>query len=408
MYVGENTFIGSGFAAQGSKILEALSKKHEVHACLWSYNGTDPIIGAPYKCYPLSMIDYWGVQLIPRYLDRIRPDAVFTYGDPHFMNERGHNILHEAKIRELPVAAYLAIDSENHTLEVKHVLDQIDYPVFFTNWAREIIAGEFPETAPKLRTIYHGVKPMKVVDDDKKLEFKSLNGFQGRYIVGSVFRNCIRKHPERLMRAFRKVLEQIPNAMLLLHTQPVDVARDCLNIVQLADYMGFKKSELFISKVPNPTDTQRMATEEELNKIYGMMDVHVLTSGREGWGLPLIEAAMAGRASIGTNYASMTEILADDRGWLVDYSDWYPLDSSLNFKDVLIDIDKLADTIVEVWRYPKEAALRAQRLRRWTQEHCEWGNIQKQWVTLFDEIEKKLPPKAVVVPSPEKVNPKTS
>jgi hypothetical protein len=30
MFVGENTFIGSGFAAQGSKILEALSKKHEV------------------------------------------------------------------------------------------------------------------------------------------------------------------------------------------------------------------------------------------------------------------------------------------------------------------------------------------------------------------------------------------
>ena len=64
---------------------------------------------------------------------------------------------------------------------------------------------------------------------------------------------------------------------------------------------------------------ERGMPQRELWVCYAISDVFLLASKAEGLGMPLLEAMSVGLPCIATNCTGMSELLADGRGWLVDY-----------------------------------------------------------------------------------------
>lgn len=80
-----------------------------------------------------------------------------------------------------------------------------------------------------------------------------------------------------------------------------------------------------IMKVPNiPTDLPKikfingMATEREMNDLYNLADVVVLTSRGEAWGLPLMNAMATKTPIITTNKGGQMDFVPKDYEYLID------------------------------------------------------------------------------------------
>lgn len=62
---------------------------------------------------------------------------------------------------------------------------------------------------------------------------------------------------------------------------------------------------------------------EQLWNLYALSDAFLLTSKAEGLGIPILEAMAVGTPVVATNCTAIPELLADDRGLLVDYEYQY-------------------------------------------------------------------------------------
>jgi glycosyltransferase involved in cell wall biosynthesis len=109
------------------------------------------------------------------------------------------------------------------------------------------------------------------------------------------------KRPDRLIQAFRLVLEHVPDAKLLIvgdgdcAANAREQARDLGDSVRWLGWRG------------------------DLATIYGAKAVTVLTSDNEGMPVTLIEASMAGNPSVATDVGSAREVIVDDvTGFVVD------------------------------------------------------------------------------------------
>eukprot|EP00455_Lapot_gusevi_P031325 TRINITY_DN3390_c0_g1_i3.p1 TRINITY_DN3390_c0_g1~~TRINITY_DN3390_c0_g1_i3.p1 ORF type:complete len:140 (-),score=4.89 TRINITY_DN3390_c0_g1_i3:26-445(-) len=56
----------------------------------------------------------------------------------------------------------------------------------------------------------------------------------------------------------------------------------------------------------------------EMGELYRHMDSFVLPTRGEGWGLPILEAMMAGLPAIATNWSGHLDFLNDRNGYLIE------------------------------------------------------------------------------------------
>jgi glycosyltransferase involved in cell wall biosynthesis len=84
---------------------------------------------------------------------------------------------------------------------------------------------------------------------------------------------------------------------------------------------------------------ERGMSFKQLWGIYIMSDVFLLTSKAEGLCMPILEAMSCEIPVIATNAGALTELLKDNRGFLIDY-DYVMVDPWGNSKRYMIDADK--------------------------------------------------------------------
>jgi glycosyltransferase involved in cell wall biosynthesis len=64
---------------------------------------------------------------------------------------------------------------------------------------------------------------------------------------------------------------------------------------------------------------ERGMKEKQLWSLYAISDVFLLASKSEGLGMPILEAMSCGLPVVATNCTAISELLADNRGLLVNY-----------------------------------------------------------------------------------------
>lgn len=185
------------------------------------------------------------------------------------------------------------------------VFDNFDYPVAMSRYGKAVAAAEFPqlkEFNKKLTYIPHGV-------DTKFFKPKVIDRGHKAFVVGCVARNQHRKNIPRLIKGFAQFVKDNdlnPDQIkLLLH-------------MQWDDYMGwdidmmtkmYGVREYMYEPVMGSVDSNQALTEQEMvDKIYNHMDVFILPTGGEGFGIPSIEAMSCGVPCAITNYTTGYEL----------------------------------------------------------------------------------------------------
>ena len=122
----------------------------------------------------------------------------------------------------------------------------------------------------------------------------------------------------------------------------------------------------------------------ELRERYNLLDVHMVLSHREGFGLPLLEAQACGVCSMAMDWCSGTEICGDDKGLLVKpvvnpyprFGAWgNAIDKDPDVEDAIVKLD-------EVY-YNRE------RLKLLARNGYDWA-IKQTWDVATDQLEVAL------------------
>ena len=113
-----------------------------------------------------------------------------------------------------------------------------------------------------------------------------------------------------------------------------------------------------------------------LYALYASADAYLSCSKGEGLGLPVMEAMCIGIPVVANRTGALPELLADGRGWIVDWENWY-YDPFGNQKRYDISIDKAVDTLLEIVGFPEEAKRRAEAARKFMESRS-WDKSARQ------------------------------
>ena len=146
-------------------------------------------------------------------------------------------------------------------------------------------------------------KPM-----DKKQRKKDVHLPEDSFIVGMIAANKDnppRKSFQEAMDAFAVFLKSVPNAYLYLHTFP-DFPGG-FPIKEYANFLNISERVLY----PDPYQMNFNTDKAKMALIYNTLDVMLLPSRSEGFGVPVIEAQSCGVPVIVNDFVSMPELLVE-------------------------------------------------------------------------------------------------
>ena len=241
------------------------------------------------------------------------------------------------------------------------------------------------------------VKNYYPLDKGSKEQCKAKFGLSGKFVVGCVQRNQGRKMPDRLIKAFKLFCENKPDAMLLLHTDPQDVAAP-FDLFQLINRYKLNNRVVFTGM-----SFYNAFTYKQMNEVYNAMDMFILGTSGEGFGIPTIEAQACEIPCVLTNYTTSYELLKEDgeSGLLANLSgdaeEDIPLThtneiiegtltGSWNVERGLCSIRDLAKKMEILYNDKQLRERLGKQGREKVLKHYNWDKVGQDWVNLIGEL----------------------
>lgn len=415
--------IDTGFGRVGREVWSHLNAtgKYEINAIGWFHNENNRDVSYPIFTTRknakgvITQEDKYAHHSFPEYVDRFKPDLVWTLGDM-WMTDHVKDAPNRNKFKWM---GYFPIDGQPVPSKWGSVVEAMDYAVAYGAYGAEVIKERAPNA--NLSYIYHGVdtKLFKPFPKEQREAIKErLLGVKGKKVIGIVARNQPRKAFDSLFKMFycvvrgewwrcekcggvtasdyndihrkaskpgkcRKCLstdikkgEAREDIILYLHCAPKDCGWDLLD---LQDDFNLKGKIIF-----NP-DLQigRGVDERTLSALYNAIDIFTLPTRGEGFGLPLLEAMSSGRPIVATDYSAHPE-WARGSGFLVPPKilEAEPL---TNIRRAIIDLDEYVEDILALLddeklceEYGKKGREQALKM--------DWDIICKQWENIVDSV----------------------
>lgn len=282
-------------------------------------------------------------------LKKLKPDIFWCLLDSFMLLQAGY---HNQDLSPAKFVFYFPSDGGTLKGGFPHgcdaVLRKAQFPVAMSKFAQEQVKNQY---GIDVDYIPHGIdgKYYKPLKDKIKCKMTAPHGhpkFKDKFIVGSVFRNQPRKSPDILVEAFSKFAKGKDDVLLLLHTDPNDPARGC-DLRYLGNYYGLD-NKMFFTGV-NICDGFTM---EQMKTLYNSMDVHVLSTTGEGFGVPTIEAMACGVPVLNTDYTTTKELVLDNKAGL-GFRVQREMMGNWNVPRGFGDVDDLAEKLELLYANPK-------------------------------------------------------
>tara|TARA_R110002020_G_scaffold390296_1_gene600763 strand:- start:1979 stop:3472 length:1494 start_codon:yes stop_codon:yes gene_type:complete len=201
-------------------------------------------------------------------------------------------------------------DGEPSIPEWGNQLRNVDYGVAMSRYGQQGLLKDFGK---ETTYIPHGV--------DTHLFKPMMNPTYGNsgtpkgFIVGCVARNQHRKNIPRLIKGYAQFVKQNnlspDDTKLLLHMDWNDTMG--WKIESFAEQYGIR--EYLLPPLMGELDRGEAVTELDMAKLYNCMDVFVLPTAGEGFGIPTLEAMSCGIPICATNYTTSYELIkSEDAG----------------------------------------------------------------------------------------------
>jgi glycosyltransferase involved in cell wall biosynthesis len=180
---------------------------------------------------------------------------------------------------------------EYYNLDVEHIPHGVDSSLFYP------LSSEDRDNLKRSSAVF-------LMDNNTLVSVPG--ALTGKFVIGVVARNQGRKMLDRTFKTMALLREKLPNAVLLMHSDPYDAAGvfnmgDLIQRYKLQNRVFFTGMNFF-----------RGADYKDMNNIYNLMDVFFLSTSGEGFGIPTIEAMSAGVPVAVTNYTTTKELVMDN------------------------------------------------------------------------------------------------
>lgn len=184
---------------------------------------------------------------------------------------------------------------------------------------------------------------------------------------------------DRSLPVMKLIAEKIPNAVLLMHTDPYDPAA----------YFDFFKMTQFYNLENRVVFTGMTYTEgfdyKKMNEVYNLFDVFFLGTSGEGFGIPTIEAMSCEIPVLVTDYTTTKELVTDNNcGEAIKISD--EILGSWHVNRAIMDIKDAADKIIKLYNDPQLREQYGKNGRIAILREYSWPIVAKKW----DEVLRRL------------------
>jgi glycosyltransferase involved in cell wall biosynthesis len=370
LWVSDSPLVASGFGRVTREITTRLAKVPGLEvACLgWSYDGWPyDRTRFPFVVYPSRSASH-GSENFERVIQDFKPHVVITLGEIWMLDW-----LHAHPVRpQFKWIGYFPLDGGPFYPPWEPVLKNVDELVAMSEFGRQVFQQGLPSR--RIHVIPHGVddNTFRPLPDRDRL--KSHKRFRDKFVIGCVARNQPRKNIPALVSAFARLSERIDNLHLYLHMNPCDVGYDIVTLLRRHRLEG--KAD-----VNGPDFSLHQALEDEqLNRLYNILEVMALPTTGEGFGLPILESFAAGVPVVATDYSACSELLRG-RGELVRILATVTAGANL-IEHAVIDVEHLADCIEKLYcdpalvsQYSKAGLAFAKSLT--------WDSLMPQWLQLI-------------------------
>jgi len=364
----------------------------------------------------------FGIKSLPRWLDEINPDILWTINDIQ-MVQHVPGVLYKEKINikvmNLPQKTWVTdedirmqVEGELVRLKEKYPRDckwiasspqdgvppipsweqiyqMADQIVAFTKFGQDVFRKYFGMDVPY---IYHCIDTsiFKPLDRMQCLQWycqsMGINIPQNAFIIGDLNRNQPRKQPARLIKAFSKFAKDKNDVFLDMQMDWRDVFGWDLN------YIGQRPSPFLGDNVrgkmlpPMPVGIPK----PQLAMVYGMWDLYATAQAGEGFALCTAEALSTGTPAISTKYTTSDELIIEGepspRGMTIEYDTlfWDKHDVAACMR-ALINEDRMAEAFQYYYEDRELIYRHGENGRRWVEKHLSPKVIEPQWIKLMNE-----------------------
>jgi glycosyltransferase involved in cell wall biosynthesis len=230
----------------------------------------------------------------------------------------------------------------------------------------------------------NGVDTKAFTPLDMKESRKKLGLPEDAFIVGTVAMNKgnpSRKNFPELLRAFADFHRKHADTVYYLHTQTSEHGENGgINLPALAMSLGLQPGkDVFF------TDQYSMLLgmpDEFLATLYSSLNVHLLVSMGEGFGIPIVEAQACGCPVIVGDWTSMSELCFSGR--MIDKKDAQPIWTGLMQYQYVPNVGAIEDALYAEYLKPSPR----DRARRMAMDYDADAITEKYWKPTLDSIEK--------------------
>lgn len=370
--------------------------KYEVIGYGWGHNGYPTNL--PFQLLPASSRDFGkdghpqaGMPGFAQTVDMVKPDVVWALGDSWMLNW----IKDVPNRKNFKYIQYMPVDGDPIPTEWIPWISHAEKLVLYSDYGVKEVAKVAPEINPAM--IYHGTHPERYfplpVEAKKEIRRKiaywtvtgdnqmsQMSGLpEDAFVVGIIARNQPRKNFDKVIKAFSVFAKDKPNARLWCHSAVQDAA---YNLPKLAWMYGVGNKVCF---TPNYNLTRGLS-EQDLNLLMNVFDVHFLPTQGEGFGIPILETMSAGIPQVVTDYTAHVE-------WCKDASSLIavtPLDDFITGIPHPVEraIPKVSECVKSLDRLYHDGALRAQLAKnaRAIAEKMTWDVTIPQWDKVIQDV----------------------
>lgn len=208
--------------------------------------------------------------------------------------------------------------------------------------------------------------------------------WEGKFIIGTVGTNhSERKNWTTSLKAVKILADRHPNEIVYYcHTDPVDNRGINLPSLQLKLDLGgiafFPPRVKLISGI----DVETMA------QIYNTMDVFLLPTKGEGFGIPLMEAQASGVPIITTKCTAQTELMGG--GWFIEKLT--PFWSGLASWQFECTVEEVVERLEQAYQAKKDGSIKEKQeaARKKALEYDDNLIYGKMWPDVLGDIEKRI------------------
>ena len=318
------------------------------------------------------------------------------------------------------LAVVLPYDGEPSVPWWQYQIDSIDYGVAMSKYGQQGLKKDF---GIDCTYIPHGVDTtlFKPLSKPKYGEMDKPDAF----VVGCVARNQHRKNIPRLVKGFAQFVKQNKlspdQAKLILH-------------MDWNDSMGWKfpdfaahygVADYLMPPLMGVLDHGQAASEEEMALMYNCMDVFVLPTAGEGFGIPTVEAMSCGIPICATNYTTSYELIKSnnpetedvpmyplggghndpmpngrdqlededicERGILLPYKDmWWDTPNRAAPQRAIVSENAICEALEYYYKNPAKRLAAGVAGRKHAVKHYSWEVIGKRWIDWINKINKDI------------------